>query len=436
MKKIAIQTTFTGFDEAYSLCNVVSDQIKALVTHGYEPVVIVAEGFKPVHWFANGKVTLKYIPSVPCYNEVRKDKTFDEDVEKLKNAFREALKGVDIVITHDLIYQNASLKHNIACRAIASEFPKLRWLHWIHSATSPFTINQIRPIFQDIYISLLAQKFPNSNPVFFNDYSKRRIAKNFGYEIYEVKIVHHPTDICYRLGMDEVTERFVLENDILSADVIDVYPIRLDRGKQVEIVIKTLACLKEKGYSVRGIIVDFHSNSKNPNDPKFRYREELKNIAIDWGLSPPEILFTSQYDPKWDLSVGHKTLMQLLNLSNLFIMPSVSESYSLVTQEASLFGKALLVLNQDFPPFRDIYGPKAVYRKYSSAIDTLTGMDGRTTTTYDQGEHFYHMETANIIAWHLENDYSLAMNRKLRKERNLNKIFETELEPLFYEAKS
>ena len=45
MKKVAILTDFINFDPAYSLCRVVRDQVKALVSKGYEPLLLVREGF-------------------------------------------------------------------------------------------------------------------------------------------------------------------------------------------------------------------------------------------------------------------------------------------------------------------------------------------------------------------------------------------------------
>ena len=171
MKKICIQTNFTENDPAYSLCNVVSDQVKMLVMHGYKPVVIVADGFTRTGVFEDEEhIELKYIPRVACHNEIRKDESFDSDVDALTIAFEEALKDVDVILSHDLIYQASSLKHNMACRRIAEKYPKILWYHWIHSATSPYTLNALRPIFQDAYLSLIEKKFPNSYPVFLNTF--------------------------------------------------------------------------------------------------------------------------------------------------------------------------------------------------------------------------------------------------------------------------
>jgi len=120
---------------------------------------------------------------------------------------------------------------------------------------------------------------------------------------------------------------------------------------------------------------------------------------------------------------------------------SVSESYSLVTQEAGL-NKAVTVLNFDFPPFRDIFGSNAIYRKYSSKIDLMNGMDGATDTKYGSAdkseeernhhEKIYHTETAGLINAKLHDNGPMAFSTFLRKFRNLDYVFKHELEPLLY----
>ncbi len=426
-KKVTIFTTFNSLAEAYSLNRVVQDQLKMLLSHGYEPNVIVAEGFEPTGIYADEKVTLKYIPNVPVHNEVRKDDSFDADVQMLYTALKTALVDSDVVITHDVIYQNACLKHNFASRKVASELPQLKWLHWIHSATSPVTLVNLRPIFTDEYLDLVTKPFPNSFYVFFNEYSRPRVAQNFGISEDLVRVVHHPSDLKEVLGLTDKVYELAREKGLFSADAICIYPIRLDRGKQVEMAIKTMACLKEFDLKVRLVVVDFHSTGGD----KVTYRDELKTTAIDWGLNQDEIIWTSEQRNDWTVEVDHKDVMALMRLSNVFIMPSVSESYSLVTQEASL-NKMITVLNFDFPPFRDIFGPNAIYRKFSSNIDVMSGLDGNTTTAYDN-EKAYHIETAGQIASKLRSYKDLALSAFLRKYRNLDYVFKRELEPLFHE---
>jgi glycosyltransferase involved in cell wall biosynthesis len=280
--------------------------------------------------------------------------------------------------------------------------------------------------------------------VFFNEISRDIIAKNFGVTTDDVRIVHHPSDFYEVYGItSRELKSFIDKREIFSADAIFVYPIRLDRGKQVEFVIKTAASVKELGMSVRCIVVDFHSTGGD----KVTYRDELKQIGIDWGLTPKELAFTSEFCEDWNVRIPHEDVLAMMRFSNCFVMPSVSESYSLITQEAALT-KNLIVLNQDFPPFRDIFGPKNIFRKYSSNWDVMAGFDeamregSRTDTAYGppnislaERKHYeklYHKHTAGMLVDKLINDPTLATNRFIRKNRWLDVVFKKELEPLFY----
>lgn len=443
MKRVAIFTTFSDIQKAYSLNIIVQYQIKQLLINGYEPTVIVHQTFEPEGVYAHPNVKIETIPNVACHNEVKKDETFEQDVLEIENRLEEILKDIDVVLTHDIVYQNACLKHNFAARRVAKRLTQIKWLHWIHSATSPLLLNMIRPIFSDEYVSLVQSPFPNSKYVYPNAYAVPSVAKNFGVSQEDVRVVHHPTDIAQYFNFTDEAERVLFEKDVLTADAICTYPIRLDRGKQAEFVIKTMAMVKEYGLSIRCIIADFHSTGGD----KVTYREDLKRIGIDYGLNSDELIFLSEQSELWTSEVPQSLIASFQMLSNVFIMPSVSETYSLVAQEAGL-SKQVMVLNADFPPFRSIYGENAIYRKYSSRYDIMADPaeamtpNSQTSTRYGSSdlpdearksaEKAYHKETAGMIAARLKHP-EMAMSIHLRKNRNLQTVFKKEIEPLFYE---
>lgn len=422
-KRAAILTTFSSYSEAYSLNRVVMNQIRMLVDGGYKPVVIVGTNFKPVFDYADPNVEIRRIPDVPVSNTVEMDTSFEQDVGALERELSKALDGVDVVLTHDIIYQPACVKHLVASKRIAQRRPELRWLHWIHSATSPYTLQNLRPLFVDEYANIISEKFPNSFYVFFNHYSVPRIAKNFQVDDQDVRVVHHPTDIKAFYKIEDESWELIKKHDLLSKDVISVYPIRLDRGKQVQHVIKVIAALKRLGNTVSLLIADFHSTGGD----KVEYRNELKQISKEWDVEK-EVIWLSEQKADWNVEIPYKNIADFFRLSNVFVMPSVSESYSLITQEAGLNGVAMLI-NRDFPPFRDIFGWTPHQWPFSSNIDALTGLDGDTTTKISDEKQFY-LDAARLLQYELKNDRALVMKTFLRKERNLDAIFKNELEPL------
>lgn len=418
-KNVALFTTFRSADFAYSLNRVVQDQIKMLVLHGYKVKVFVAQGFQPKEAYALEGVSLFELPDVHTSNEGILPEGWEAEVEKMRLALLEGLKDVDVVISHDLISQPAHLIHNLATRKILKDYPKLRWLHWVHSV---FSSNMPSNIMEASKIG--REKFPNSFLVFPNTYDIPRLARNFAYEETDVKWCPHPTDIEEFFNMHEASRRFIREKKLLEADVIMVYPCRLDRGKQPHFLVELAAALKRKGSSVRVIFMDFHSTGGD----KVVYREEMKKQAENLGVKE-EIFFFSEFDKKFEYEAPQQIVKDLMMISNVFMLPSRSETYSLIAQEAILCGN-FVILNQDFLPFRSIFGDLPKYFQFSGNIG-IDGYDGSIDTKYGNVQAYFN-DIAAYICYMITYDKVLALKTKIRKERNIYTVFKSYLEPLLY----
>ena len=461
MKRIAVVTDFYSIDPAYSLVGVAGNQIKMLLRAGYKPKVLVDEYLNekevPYPWNA---VPLFKLPSIPRSNRVELPEGWQGHLGRMTEAMREGLKDIDVALSHDLIYQPAQILYNMAAREVTRERNgSLTWLHLIHSATTPALLNVT-----DEYLTSVKRPFPHSFIIFPNEYSRARVARNFGCSEDEVKFVPHATDFPEFMGFLEITRKLVDAKGMLDADVIIVYPARLDRGKQVEFPIRIAAQIKRLGRSVRFICCDFHSTGGD----KVTYREDLKKIAQNLGLDELEVTFTSEFCPwsqeefKWaeeivlkqkasdvqlpDLPKAQQILNQkqplqvrcpsemvrdLYCLSNVFILPSRSETYSLVAQEAALCGN-IVVLNFDFPPLRGVYGEDPFYFKFSSNIDAMTGFDGDTNVEYHPNVDAYCRDIAVRLLGELLTNRVVHLKTFLRKERNVDAVFRKYLEPLIY----
>lgn len=420
-KRVSIFTSFYSIDRAYSLTLVVEDQIRMFVENGYDIDVIVTEGFRADGLFAHPKVHLRYLTDVSRSNEGELPQDWEAQVGRMEKELEEALKDIDVVITHDIIYQPAHLIFNMAARRIAERRGKLlRWLHWIHSATSPSVrCSDARAR------EIIANRFPHSFICYPNAGDRWRVAKNFGYEEDEVKVVHHPTDIPDYLGFHPLSREIYHSLRLDEKDFITNYPIRLDRGKQVQYVIKTLGALRKLGRTVGAVILDFHSTGGD----KVTYRNELKALAEREGLKD-DIIFTSEFHKDLEYSCPRQMVRDFMLVSNFYMHPSTSETYSFTTQEAAI-GKNILILNRDFPPMKSVWGDTPLYKQFSSAIDALSGRDGSTETKYADINAYFH-DLAMAIAYYVEHNPALQMNSLVRKERNPNYIFKNQILPLIH----
>jgi len=412
MRNVLILTNFGQYFQAYSLTIIVERQIKMLRQGGFKPKVTVMEGFKPQGEFAHEAVELIYLPRVGCHNEWDRDKKeiYDIDVAKIKEALRPALKNVDSVFTHDLFFQAATQKFDDACRELISEYPNIGWNHMVHSCIP----------------SRKKPKFPNSFILYPNGYDIPRVAKGYGFEEDEIKVVPHPIDVCGFFEMNPISEKIIDKYDILLSDVIMTYPLRLDRGKQPEMCIKLISEIKKLGKSVSMVFMDFHSTAGD----KVVFREELKKLAKKLGLLETEVIFVSEEDPAVKLECPRGMVKDFMCISNVFCLPSRSETFSLVAQEAMITGN-FPILNFDFPPMRSIYGDKPLYRKFSSNININDGTDGCTETKYGN-ETGYFKDMAGYVAYELEHDKIMSIRTQIRRDHNLKAVFKKYFEPLIY----
>ena len=374
-RRVAILTGFVESSPAYSLNRVIQDQLVMFIRHRYPVRMIVRESsyWSDPEWpYSDPLVELVQLPDSIVMPG--KEGTQEQREHNLSSLL-DALDSVNVVLTHDLIYQNSAPLLTAAFRA-ANLRPDVKWLHWIHSATSP--VNLKRTEVAKMTLAMVEkQGWPNSYPVFPARMMVPRIAMNFRYPEHEVKVVPHPIDVCRFFDFSPVTARLYEEKTLYLADFLVVCPVRLDRGKQVDWVIKIASRLRTEEHQVRLVILDYHSG----DDLRSAHREELKKMATDWGLSASELTFMSEFEPAAKKELPHGVIRQLFSISNVYINPSRSESYSLSTQEAAITGN-LLVLNADFPPLREIYGENALYFQFSSNIDRNTLLDGDTSVHY------------------------------------------------------
>jgi glycosyltransferase involved in cell wall biosynthesis len=374
-RKVAILSALHTSNPAYSLNRVIQDQLAMLLKHQYKPrmTVLESEDWDKPEWpYSDPSVELVRLPkSIVMPHKEGTAKQREENLARLLDA----LEGVEVVLTHDLIFQNSTHLLHTAFRT-ANLRPDIKWLHWIHSATSPKLLKRNERS-SAVLAMVEKQAWPNSYPVFPARMLVPRISINFNYAEEDVKVVPHPIDVCRFFDFSPLMTRLYEEKSLYLADFLVVCPARLDRGKQVEWVIKIVARLKTEEHRVRLLILDYHSQDQQ----KQTYREELKRLAENWGLNEPECTFISEFNEDSKRELPHGTVRQLFSISNVYINPSRSESYSLSTQEAAITGN-LLVLNSDFPPMRQIYGENALYFQFSSNIDKNTLLDGETSVHY------------------------------------------------------
>lgn len=420
--KIYILTNFSTYLRSYSPIIVVGQQLNMLLRAGYQPVLIVADGWEPPEDSIFAKVETRKLSQVAYQDPPVVNEMFHEDVALIAEQLEEIIEDGSVVLTHDLIFLPDYVKYNLAARKITEIKRKVRWIHMVHSATGPGTLIQEREMYGEAYKELLLSKFPNSVIIYPNAEHIPRVARNFGYEEYEVIEVPHATDPTE--GMHPLVKRLYDDLHLGDVEVLTVYPVRFDRGKNPQMHVRLMAALKEVGVTSHVIYCNFQSTGGD----KVVLMEEVRDLAKSLGVED-RMTFLSEFDDMAHLEVDHETILDLFTLSNIFMLPSRSETYSLITQEAMLKGN-LCILNYDFPAFRQIYGKTALYRQFDGAEVAMDGFDGKVDTKHTDIQEYMRQRLAIPIKGWLANDKTLAGKTWVRTKRNPDYVFREYMEPL------
>lgn len=427
-KQVFILTNFSTYLKSFSPIIVVGEQLKMLTRAGYHPVLLVAEGWEPPE-----DSIFAQVETIQLYPAAQHDPSAVEgEIDGLVDIVYEQLQGAlppeGTVITHDLIFLPDYTIYNLAARKLALE-TKLSWIHWVHSATNPEAIARERGMYGDKYSDTLKSFFPNSIIAYPNAFDIRRVAHGFGFEEDHVVEVPHSTDPTE--GLHPLVQRLYDELRLGDVDVLMVYPLRLDRGKTAEANVELIAGFRRIGVRAHLLFCDFQSTG----DDKVIYRQDLHKLADKLDIGD-RVTFLSEFDDIASMEVSHDIILDLFVLSNLFLMPSKSETYSLITQEAMLKGN-LCIMNHDFPPFRQIFGNNALYRTFDGANISSDGMHGETTRTYQDADgnstkQGYYEGLAKEMRYYLVNDKVLAAKTWVRTQRNPDAVFRNYIEPLIH----
>lgn len=415
-KTIGILTPFYSFDDSYSLVSVVKDQLLMNVRAGYKTVLFVLPSFKDDDKVPVGIEIRKVIPQITTepYRDFKVSDNFEQDKKVIKEALEEHLKDIDVVIEHDMIFQEHFTAYAAAIHEV--NLPDLKWLHWIHSAPSP------RP--NVTYPHSCRYTLPKGNHklVYLNHTNKIQVlAEMYSAWPKDVRSVPNSLDPRTFWDLHPFVSELIDKYNLLSADIISIYPLstpRMVSGKGLDKVIRIHACLKKQGQKTKLIVANAHANGEREKEAIL----ELKKLSLSYGLTNQDLIFTSMENKEWEVGIPRKAVSDLFRLSNLFLFPTKSENCSLILLEAMLSGN-LLVLNDDVQALREFAQGNALYFRFGALDDT-------TFTITDEDK--YYNDIAKIILSELSLNKGLLAKKQVMQNHNLDKIFK-KIEELYYE---
>jgi len=378
--KIGIYHPFTHLPDNYSLSYVVVEQMMMILEEGWECHFWTHKNFKGT--VPEGVIIHAVLPSGE------------------KEEIKKAITGVcemDAVLTHDVAYIDSYKHHAEAIREIAEANPKIKWLHWVHSAPKP---------------SEKKRALPNSVYIGMNYTDLMLLAEQFQIPVAKCRVVYNARSPDVFWGWHEETKQFVDKHGLLDVDILFYYPFDTGRftAKGGENIIAFTDALNKNGVVAKTVMINAAAN-----------HVDRRKWVDGWSKLSENVIFTSISMPQWEVVCPSWFIREIGSISDGLPLFSRSEGCSLIMLEAGLMGN-ILMLNEDFRPileFADM--DEAIYFKLSS---------DRQTTTYNPSKEAYLDDMAKRFIAEVKSNKAVRFRRKVLKRFNRKWIWEQQLKPL------
>ncbi|MEF9958933.1 MAG: glycosyltransferase [Niameybacter sp.] len=427
---VALLTMFKTLKSSYSLVHIVENQIQMLLTHNCQVRILVSESCRDEERFGSfldERLEWVRIPNTIDGKEIvwhdYSDTTlplhegFKKEVEMTSQAYVEVLQDVEVCILHDILYQGMHYMHNCALRSAQEKLPHIGFLSWVHSfpcTPPPELPDTMKGRFMPMAHTLFV--FPSLAGI-------SGLSHQYSIAEGECRVVYHS----YRQveEMSDVVRSLHEKYDLLSPDLLIVYPARLTQGKKLDKVAAVVGALKAVGgLSVKLVFCDFVVGERKQ---AFAYRAFVKEVAEQYGLESDEVIFTSEEG--YEKGIERKAVLELFKLSNIYICPSLSESFGLTVGEAAQAGN-FLILNENVPALKEI-GRRlgAYFMKWDARVEGATQKEN-----YRISEPTYYGKHAKEILKCIEQDKVLKAQTLIRQKYNNQWIWYHQLYPLLVEG--
>jgi len=282
----------------------------------------------------------------------------DRIYEYLKNAIR----GFDVLIVHNVLTMHYNLPLTYALHRIADDgFPVINWCH-----DSPFFYDSYPDYLKSRPFQILRRYNENMEYVVISRYRKKLFYHLYGGKG-RFRVIPNGIDPVGFLKLDPTTAKLIDELKLLKPDFIMVQPSRLHPRKNMELSIKVLKALKDRGLDAKLLITGAH----DPHETRDReYRENLLTLSKSLGVDGDVIFLAGYRFSDGEVLTPDKIAVRdLFLISDILFMPSYHEGFGIPLLESGLI--KLPVVCSTIPPFREIGKNKVCFFSLDDSPDRI-----------------------------------------------------------------
>jgi glycosyltransferase involved in cell wall biosynthesis len=323
---------------------------------------------------------------------------FADLADTLAGQIRTAVSRVDVLIAHNVCSLNKNLCLTESLHRLYREpgFPQLILWHHDLAWTTPRYLPELH---EGYPWNLLRTDWPGATQVVVSALRQSELAKLLGISPERIHIIPNGVDVAGFLKLEDRTIQFLNRLDLLQAAPILILPVRITPRKNLELALRTLACLRET-FPAAVMIVTGPIGAHNPANVEYfhglldlRDRLHLKHAA--------NFLAEIQND-----FLPDSVIADFYRLADALFLPSREEGFGIPLIEAALSHRPIFCA--DLPALRELGGESVFY--FSPDDEPV--------------------DVAGLVVRHLQNDPVSRLAATIRRDFNWNQIYKGKIEPL------
>jgi glycosyltransferase involved in cell wall biosynthesis len=234
---------------------------------------------------------------------------------------------------------------------------------------------------------------------------QRELADLFGCAPQQIQVIYNGVDPKELLALSDTGLALIDRLGLWESDLNLLMPVRVTEAKNIELALRVVASLKERGVQPKLIV----TGPPDPHEAKsMEYFQGLLHLRAGLGVvDEMHFVYESGLDPTQPLIVQMPVVAELLRVSDALFMPSHREGFGMPVLEAGLAG---------IPIFCSYQVPAANEIGWQDMIRFSPGTDAD--------------EVADLILNWWENTPIPRLRRRVRQELTWRSIFHQQILPL------
>lgn len=284
--------------------------------------------------------------------------------ERIKIFLKNELQNFDILIVHNILNMRYNLPAAMAVHEIADEMD-IKVINWAHD--SLYFYEDYDKIYDTPPFDILKRYNPKINYVTITESRRELFAKLMNVDKDRIFVVKNGIDPITFFRLDINTVKIINNEDLYNQDIILVQPSRLHPRKNIELTIKVVKALTDKGVKAKALITGaFDPHEKNT----VNYFNKLNTLIDELNIREYAILLARYTLPSGEVIESDRVkIRDLYHIADMLFLPSIQEGFGIPLLEAGML--KIPIVCSDIPPFREIANNYATFFKLDEDVDSI-----------------------------------------------------------------